>query len=346
MDQHGTANSHDIPYATKDIRPGLLVIADTGGRDQFATLADAAGLRLQAVVPLAEGAARLEMQSGCDVVLLVCVVPGPSLERLLVQLDTIAAMGEMQLVVVSALESLDMTYALTLSGRAHLLCQPDATDLSAALVTVRSGERIEPTLHDISRESEGTRLQRLSEEVGRLARTLDALTAGHRLAMPAPAAPFASQSGGHVSDRPSDYIGMPALGPMGAGTAQPQPPAHGKEAVTAAQVRDLLRARRIRADFLPADLFADPAWDMLLDLLAARLDGARVSVSSLCIAAAVPPTTALRWIKTLTEQGLVDRRADPHDGRRVFIALADETADALHRWFVAGRRLLNGVAGA
>lgn len=343
MDQHGTANPHDIPYATKDIRPGLLVIADAGGRDGFAALADAAGLRLQAVVPLAEGAARLEMQSGCDVALLVCVTPDPSLERLLVQLDTIAAMGEMQLVVVSALESLDMAYALTRSGRAQLLCQPDATDLSAALVTVRSSERIEPTLHDISRESEGTRLQRLSEEVGRLARTLDALTAGHRLAMPAPAAPFASLSGGYVSDQPSDYIGMPALAPLGGGAAQPS--THGKDAVTAAQVRDLLRARRMRADFLPADLFADPAWDMLLDLLAARLDGVRVSVSSLCIAAAVPPTTALRWIKTLTDQGLVDRRADPHDGRRVFIALADETADALHRWFVAGRRLLNGAAG-
>ena len=42
---------------------------------------------------------------------------------------------------------------------------------------------------------------------------------------------------------------------------------------------------------------------MLLDLLAARLERERVSVSSLCIAAAVPPTTALRWIRTLTDKG-------------------------------------------
>jgi hypothetical protein len=41
------------------------------------------------------------------------------------------------------------------------------------------------------------------------------------------------------------------------------------------------------------DLFADPGWDILLDLYAARQEGKQVSVSSLCIAAAVPPTTAL-----------------------------------------------------
>jgi predicted transcriptional regulator len=63
-------------------------------------------------------------------------------------------------------------------------------------------------------------------------------------------------------------------------------------------------------------LFADPAWDMLLDLLQAEIAQHRVPVSSLCIAAAVPATTALRWIKTMTDVGLFKRRADPHDGRR------------------------------
>ena len=50
----------------------------------------------------------------------------------------------------------------------------------------------------------------------------------------------------------------------------------------------------------------------------------RVPVSSLCIAASVPPTTALRWIKTMTDNGLFKRRADPHDGRRVFVELAPD----------------------
>ena len=74
---------------------------------------------------------------------------------------------------------------------------------------------------------------------------------------------------------------------------------------------------------------------MLLDLYAARLERRPVSVSSLCIASAVPATTALRWIKTMTDGGLFIREADPHDGRRIFIALAEATFDALERYFEA-----------
>jgi hypothetical protein len=44
----------------------------------------------------------------------------------------------------------------------------------------------------------------------------------------------------------------------------------------------------MREQFFGPDLFADPAWDILLDLYAARLEQQRVAVSSLCIAAAVP----------------------------------------------------------
>jgi DNA-binding MarR family transcriptional regulator len=80
-------------------------------------------------------------------------------------------------------------------------------------------------------------------------------------------------------------------------------------------------------------MFADPAWDMLLDLLQAEIAQLRVPVSSLCIAAAVPATTALRWLKTMVSQGIFIRRADPHDGRRVFVELAPEASQALRRYF-------------
>jgi DNA-binding MarR family transcriptional regulator len=72
---------------------------------------------------------------------------------------------------------------------------------------------------------------------------------------------------------------------------------------------------------------------MLLDLLQAEIAQHRVPVSSLCIAAAVPATTALRWFKTMTDNGLFNRRADPHDGRRVFIELAPATSLAMRRYF-------------
>ena len=98
-------------------------------------------------------------------------------------------------------------------------------------------------------------------------------------------------------------------------------------------VRTVIRARRLRGRYFAEELFADPAWDMLLDLLQAEIAQLRVPVSSLCIAAAVPATTALRWLKSMTEQGLFLRRADPHDARRVFVELAPEASAAMRRYF-------------
>lgn len=103
----------------------------------------------------------------------------------------------------------------------------------------------------------------------------------------------------------------------------------------AARVRDRIRQRRKRENLFSTEIFADPAWDMLLDLYAAELEGGDVSVSSLCIAAAVPTTTALRWIKLLSDQGWLVRQQDPHDGRRINMRLSDESRMRLHRYFDA-----------
>jgi DNA-binding MarR family transcriptional regulator len=108
--------------------------------------------------------------------------------------------------------------------------------------------------------------------------------------------------------------------------------------LTAAHIRQVLRLRRQRAERFGEGLFADPAWDMLLDLMAARLDDRRVSISSLCIASAVPPTTALRWAHTLSERGLIVRREDETDRRRVFIELTDATAAAMEAYLRGARR--------
>ena len=104
-------------------------------------------------------------------------------------------------------------------------------------------------------------------------------------------------------------------------------------------VRAVIRARRLRGRYFSEELFADPAWDMLLDLLQAEISRLRVPVSSLCIAAAVPATTALRWLKTMVQEGLFLRRDDPHDGRRVFVELAPQTSHALRRYFNDGGRV-------
>jgi DNA-binding MarR family transcriptional regulator len=94
-------------------------------------------------------------------------------------------------------------------------------------------------------------------------------------------------------------------------------------------VRAMLASRRRRADYFDASLFADPAWDILLDLYAADQEGVSVSVSSLCIAASVPATTALRWIVRLEAVGLICREPDPFDGRRDFLQLKSHARDKM-----------------
>ena len=105
------------------------------------------------------------------------------------------------------------------------------------------------------------------------------------------------------------------------------------QSVTERYVRRLLNMRRNRDRFFTDGLFADPAWDILLELYAAALAQYRVSVSNLCVGAAVPATTALRWIKQLEDQALIARRADPTDGRRHFIMLSNKGLEAMNSYF-------------
>jgi DNA-binding MarR family transcriptional regulator len=99
------------------------------------------------------------------------------------------------------------------------------------------------------------------------------------------------------------------------------------------KVRALIRARCQRKRYLPDALLAEPAWDMMLDLLEAELSDRQVSVSSLCIAAAVPASTALRTISVMVAKGLLNRRPDPLDGRRVYVELAPDLSASLRRYF-------------
>ncbi len=99
------------------------------------------------------------------------------------------------------------------------------------------------------------------------------------------------------------------------------------------EVRAMLKMRRNRDQFFDGELFADPAWDILLELYAAQLAQQRISVGSLCVGAAVPSTTALRWISMLERKGLVERKADRMDGRRFYVSLSSGGHDAMGSYF-------------
>jgi CheY-like chemotaxis protein len=110
-----------------------------------------------------------------------------------------------------------------------------------------------------------------------------------------------------------------------------------------ATLRTIIGSRGMRNRFLPGDLFADPAWDILLDLTKARLENRQVSVSSVCIAASVPMSTALRWVRQMTEAGLLRRWTDPKDRRRDLIALTDPTAGQMREYLSSVYALLKKI---
>jgi DNA-binding MarR family transcriptional regulator len=85
------------------------------------------------------------------------------------------------------------------------------------------------------------------------------------------------------------------------------------------------RASRVRREFFEGggDLFADPAWEILIELYIEQAGNRRVMVSNACIAAQVPTTTGLRWLDRLFRTGLITRMHDGFDRRIVYVALSE-----------------------
>ncbi|MEP7222093.1 MAG: MarR family winged helix-turn-helix transcriptional regulator [Novosphingobium sp.] len=115
---------------------------------------------------------------------------------------------------------------------------------------------------------------------------------------------------------------------------------HSLEAIPSDETNwaDLARAqyrdRRLRGQlFEDAALFGEPAWDLLLDLFIAARERKQVPVTSACIGAAVPTTTALRWLTVLEAQGLVIRENDASDARRVFVRLSSDAYARMTEYF-------------
>lgn len=103
---------------------------------------------------------------------------------------------------------------------------------------------------------------------------------------------------------------------------------------------NVYRARRLRDTiFNDPDLFGEPAWDILLDLANASAAGLRISVSSACVGACVPTTTALRWISILEKKGFIEREDDLLDGRRTYITLSRKGLAKMDEYLRAARSL-------
>ena len=95
-------------------------------------------------------------------------------------------------------------------------------------------------------------------------------------------------------------------------------------------VAKMIRVRRLRSRYFDDKLFADPAWDMLLELTLGCAENRPLTVSSLCDASGLPMATALRRIDEMVDSGLIARRRDHLDRRRIFVVPTEKAITAIN----------------
>lgn len=164
--------------------------------------------------------------------------------------------------------------------------------------------------------SDRTEIGRLEQAIERLQSMVDRLTAQMVFRRPAQDDGAYLIEGARQPERLADSVRKPS-------PVAPDP----------RLIDNMQRLRRMRGRYIDEDLFADPAWDILLELYAARMRHTQVSVTSLCIASEVPASTALRWISLMVERGILERRDDPDDRRRAYVHLAEPVAKRLSQYF-------------
>lgn len=288
----------DLSYS--DTSPILIAASSASAMQRAEGTVLASGYRIGGRVPIEEATSRLTMQASAKAVWVELDRDGGiRMDELLNELTDGVSRGSYAAIVSATPALVDPVSARVDDDWIELLVGADEAERTAALALAIARHERPRAFAEMSADRSAESLRQLSEQVNRIASTLARIAADPPTAKPTPQSPTTTE-----------------LPPLSVET-----------------IRNIIRARRLRARFFPEELFADPAWDMFLDLLQAEIVQLRVPVSSLCIAAAVPATTALRWLKTLVSQGLFVRRPDPHDGRRVYVELAPETSTKLRRYF-------------
>lgn len=115
--------------------------------------------------------------------------------------------------------------------------------------------------------------------------------------------------------------------------------------ISPAEIGTVLRAARegIGRVFDP-DLFADPAFDMLLFVFLEEEAGRSVETSACYRASGVPRTTAVRWINMLVSMGMFHSAPHPTDRRLALLSLNEETRASVRQWLDGLRPLVERIA--
>lgn len=107
-----------------------------------------------------------------------------------------------------------------------------------------------------------------------------------------------------------------------------------KDAMThRASVATVIQGRQARAQFMPENWFSDPAWDILLHLYEAHLDGVERTVGDLGSFANTSPATTNRWLDVLFSRGWISRRRCERDQRRTFVSLTEVGTNTVDAYF-------------
>jgi hypothetical protein len=111
----------------------------------------------------------------------------------------------------------------------------------------------------------------------------------------------------------------------------------GAQSLVLAAAAEACAARRRLYALFGRRLFSDPSWDILLELFVSTLEGRKVTVSTACMSACAPTTTALRHIAYLVQEGLVVRRPHPADARSTYLELTGQAVSRLTQYFSESR---------
>lgn len=101
-------------------------------------------------------------------------------------------------------------------------------------------------------------------------------------------------------------------------------------------LKNIMRKRATRAKLFEHFEYSEAAWDILIELTAAKLENRRLDVSGLSLLTHVSRTTAWRTIQTLVTAGMLVRVEDPEDRRRVHIELVDQVFDTIRDFAKSG----------
>lgn len=291
----------------------LVVDDDPGLLDEMATtLADEGYCVLQA----SDGAAAIKhIENDAHIGVLLTDVRMPEVDGLQLIQQVLARLpvdaSGPQIVVITGHGTMDTVVDALRLKAADFLCKPVARD--DLVSTIRRAM-------DKSERARGQQVEQNEAEQGYLEMhaVLDGIKANVSRLMDSSAAWAPSEPQGDE--------------PPAATTAEPM---DRKRAI-----RTMLLEQKVRDRVFGDSVSIDPTWNMLLDLMLAHIEDRPMYLTSLCVGPSMPMSSALRRVEHLIAIGLVQRRDDQADRRRVIVSLTDAGLERLSAYFEQAERAL------